>query len=158
MTFAKLLPLVAVAVGVFGGSATADKMDAVRERLSQRRRDLQQQGPISKEEAEYMKMLINKRALRIANTPEDRKAATDALLANNPFAKALNKGRKPRNAKPNRGGSRRTTNERGASSTATTPANRDLGETYRKGSKKGSGSSKGSGSRYVFINGTDVAM
>jgi hypothetical protein len=151
MTIMKLFPFLAIAVVVVGADSRqghTDKMEAVKERLTQRRRDLQQQGPLSKEEADYMKKLISKRALRVANTPEDLKAVNDALFATNPFAKALNKrGGKPRNGRPDRGGGRRT-NERGASSSNL--RDRDLGETTRRGSKKsGSNKSNNGGSGYV---------
>jgi hypothetical protein len=122
-------------------------MDEVRERLAQRRRDLQQQGPISREEAEYMKTLINKRALRLTNLHEERIFSTDAFMTSNPFAKVLDKGRKRRNERPIRTGGRRT-NERVASSTPT--PERDLGETYRMGSKK-DGSNKSGGHGYVSM-------
>lgn len=150
MTIKTFLPLVAIAVGVFLAvmqCATADKLEEVRERLGQRRLDLQEQGPMSKEEAAYMKMLIDKRALRITNSDDDRRFATDALTTSNPFAKVLNKGRKPRNERPIRTGGRRT-NGRGASST---PTDRNLGETYRKGSKK-AGSNKSGGPGYVLMS------
>jgi uncharacterized membrane-anchored protein YhcB (DUF1043 family) len=143
MTIKILLPFVAITVGVFGAevqSAISNKMDEVREQLGQRRRELQQQGPLSKEEAEYLKTLINKRVLRITKANEDRRFATDAITASNPFEKAINKGRKPRFDKPNKTVGR-LTNERGVSST---PIDRDLSGTQRKGSKK-SGSNKSGG-------------
>jgi hypothetical protein len=146
MTIKKLLPIVAIALGVFSVVVQCATVDEVRERLDQRRRDLQTQGPMSKEEATYMKILINKRALRITSSHEDRRFATDALRTSNPFAKVLDKGRKPLNERPNRAGGRRTS-ERGASST---PTERDLGETYRKGSKK-AGSNKSGGPGYVSM-------
>lgn len=126
-------------------------MDAVRERLSQRRLDLQQQGPLSEKEADYMKSLMKKRALRIANSPEDQQIISEKLFANNPLAKA---GR--RNANNDISGSRtgsRRANEQGLiRDSSTKPDKRDLGETTtRKGSKKGGGSSKSSG--YVSCQG-----
>ncbi|KAG7337859.1 hypothetical protein IV203_025948 [Nitzschia inconspicua] len=141
----KFFPIVAIAISVLSAdlprAIAAENVDDVKERLTQRGRDLQQQGPLNKDESEYMNQLISKRVLRIANTPEDRKAMNDALRTNNLLVNAYNRSHKSQNGRADRGGSRRT-NEYSASSTST---RRELGKTNRKGSKSGGSSKEGSG-------------
>jgi hypothetical protein len=120
-------------------SANADKENDVEKILnkeSQRRRDLQEQGPMSKKEAEFVRKLISKDVLRIANKPDDLKAQREPLSAHNPFDKALgqNKDTTPKNDTPN--GRRSRGARRAQESDAMTSHQRALGSTQRKGSKK----------------------
>lgn len=117
-------------------------MEDVVDRVSQRSRDLQEQGPMSKKEAEFMRQLMAKDVLRFADKkPEDLQARREALTASNPFAKALvrhdaSQEEKTPNGRQSRGA--RRAQERGTSSTP-----RELSGTQRKGSKKNKSSKSG---------------
>ena len=141
MTITKILVYGLLASGV--ASAKKNSVDEVLNKETQRRRDLQEQGPMSKKDAEFMRKLISKDVLRIADKAEDMKARRDALTANNPFVKALGNNKKStQNETPSGRRSRgaRRAQERGATNTQRRASN-----TQRKGSKKNSNKSNKSG-------------
>ena len=135
MAIIKTLVYGLLAAGV--ASAKTTSVDEVMSTETQRRLDLQEQGPMSKKEAEFMRKLISKDVLRIVDKPEDLKAQREALTANNPFAKAFgNNKESTRNDATNdrrSRGTQRRTQERGATKTQ-----RRVSNTQRKGSRKSS--------------------
>jgi hypothetical protein len=92
MTMHKLISATAVLCGIFsfaGPSSVAAK-DALDDKALQRRRDLREQGPMSNDDAAFLRKLLSKKTVRLSR--KDTVGASD--IANNPFAKAIrNKGR-----------------------------------------------------------------
>lgn len=116
-------------------------MEDAIDKVSQRRRDLQEQGTMSKKEAEFVRKLMAKNVLRLADKPEDLQARREALTANNPFAKALGRNDASQEKKPPNG--RRSRGARRAQEHGEASAPRELSGTQRKGSKKNNSNKSG---------------
>jgi hypothetical protein len=88
MTIHKFLSTTVVICGILsvtGPSAVAAK-DVADEKALQRRRDLKERGPMSKEDADFLRKLMSKNTVRLG-----RKDNAEAFsnIGNNPFMKAV---------------------------------------------------------------------
>ena len=74
--------------GLLVSTVTADDVENVIDKLSQRRRDLEERGPMSSNDAKFMRKLITDKTLSIVDDFSSLKGEPVAQ-SNNPFAKAL---------------------------------------------------------------------
>ena len=89
MTIHKFLSTTVVICGILSvtGPSTVAAKDAVDEKAAQRRRDLKEQGPMSKEDADFLRKLMSKNTVKLGR--KDNPEASSNDIGNNPFLKAI---------------------------------------------------------------------